>query len=156
MLVTHDQAEALSLGQSVGVLRRGALVQFDTPQALYRRPVDVELARFVGEAVLLGGEATGMAAACCLGTVGAGGLPCTGRSTLMVRPEQLQLGGGGTSATVAAVRFHGADASVGVVLGGGEQLVARIRGWDLPQPGTATTVRLQGDAVAYPVGAPRG
>ena len=38
VLVTHDQAEALSLGQQVGVLRRGVLVQMDRPETLYAQP----------------------------------------------------------------------------------------------------------------------
>ena len=50
LLVTHDQSEALSLGDRVGVLRDGRLVQVATPSELYRHPVDARLARFVGEA----------------------------------------------------------------------------------------------------------
>ena len=59
LLVTHDQAEALSLGQEVAVLRAGRVVQMATPEVLYRQPADAELARFVGEAVLLPGVADG-------------------------------------------------------------------------------------------------
>ena len=69
VLVTHDQAEALSLGQQVGVLRRGVLVQMDRPETLYRNPADLELARFVGEAVVLRGHASGDRVQCCLGSL---------------------------------------------------------------------------------------
>ena len=67
LLVTHDQAEALSMGHEVAVLRDGALVQVADPETLYRHPVDAELARFVGEAVLLPGPASGGRVSCALG-----------------------------------------------------------------------------------------
>jgi multiple sugar transport system ATP-binding protein len=46
--VTHDQTEAMTLGQRVAVMRDGRIVQFDEPQALYRRPQDVFVAAFIG------------------------------------------------------------------------------------------------------------
>jgi multiple sugar transport system ATP-binding protein len=46
--VTHDQTEAMTLGQRVAVMRDGHIVQFDEPQALYRRPQDVFVAAFIG------------------------------------------------------------------------------------------------------------
>ena len=74
LLVTHDQAEALSTGSQVAVLRDGRLIQVATPEILYRRPVDAELARFVGEAVLLPGVASGGRVACALGELTLGGM----------------------------------------------------------------------------------
>jgi multiple sugar transport system ATP-binding protein len=47
--VTHDQKEALSLGDRVAVLRAGSLRQVATPEAIYREPHDLFVARFVGE-----------------------------------------------------------------------------------------------------------
>jgi multiple sugar transport system ATP-binding protein len=46
--VTHDQTEAMTLGQRVAVMREGRIVQVDTPQALYSRPRDVFVAAFIG------------------------------------------------------------------------------------------------------------
>ena len=46
--VTHDQTEAMTLGQRVAVMRDGRIVQFDAPQALYRHPQDVFVAAFIG------------------------------------------------------------------------------------------------------------
>jgi multiple sugar transport system ATP-binding protein len=46
--VTHDQVEAMTLGQRVCVLRDGQLQQVDTPQALYDRPVNLFVAGFIG------------------------------------------------------------------------------------------------------------
>ncbi|HWM85619.1 MAG TPA: ABC transporter ATP-binding protein [Kofleriaceae bacterium] len=46
--VTHDQIEAMTLGQRVAVLRDGLLQQFDTPRALFREPVNLFVAAFIG------------------------------------------------------------------------------------------------------------
>ena len=46
--VTHDQVEAMTLGDRVAVFSRGALQQYDTPQALYRRPANIFVAGFIG------------------------------------------------------------------------------------------------------------
>ena len=46
--VTHDQTEAMTLGQRVAVMRDGRIVQVDEPQALYARPRDVFVAAFIG------------------------------------------------------------------------------------------------------------
>ncbi len=46
--VTHDQVEAMTLGQRVCVLRDGKLQQVDTPQALYNAPVNLFVAGFIG------------------------------------------------------------------------------------------------------------
>jgi multiple sugar transport system ATP-binding protein len=46
--VTHDQVEAMTLGQRVAVLRDGVLQQFGDPQALFHRPVNLFVAAFIG------------------------------------------------------------------------------------------------------------
>ena len=46
--VTHDQVEAMTLGQRVAVLRDGILQQCDTPQNLFRNPVNLFVAAFIG------------------------------------------------------------------------------------------------------------
>jgi multiple sugar transport system ATP-binding protein len=46
--VTHDQTEAMTLGQRVAVMRDGRVLQVDTPQTLYREPVDLFVAGFIG------------------------------------------------------------------------------------------------------------
>src|SRR5229473_819342 len=46
--VTHDQTEAMTLGQRVAVMRDGRLQQLDTPQVLYRKPVNLFVAAFIG------------------------------------------------------------------------------------------------------------
>jgi multiple sugar transport system ATP-binding protein len=46
--VTHDQTEAMTLGQRVAVLDKGVIQQVDTPQGLYRRPTNTFVASFIG------------------------------------------------------------------------------------------------------------
>ena len=61
--VTHDQIEAMTLGQRVAVMRDGRIQQVDTPQELYARPANLYVAAFIGspamnlvEAVIDGGQ----------------------------------------------------------------------------------------------------
>src|SRR5919109_426972 len=46
--VTHDQTEAMTLGQRVAVMRDGRILQADAPQTLYQEPVDLFVAAFIG------------------------------------------------------------------------------------------------------------
>src|SRR5207244_13075677 len=46
--VTHDQVEAMTLGDRVAVLRKGVLQQVDTPRGLYERPANLFVAGFIG------------------------------------------------------------------------------------------------------------
>jgi multiple sugar transport system ATP-binding protein len=46
--VTHDQVEAMTMGDRVAVLRRGVLQQFDVPQHLYEKPANLFVASFIG------------------------------------------------------------------------------------------------------------
>jgi len=55
ILVTHDQAEALSVADYVAVMRLGEILQFGRPDEVYRRPATPWVASFVGEAVFLPG-----------------------------------------------------------------------------------------------------
>jgi multiple sugar transport system ATP-binding protein len=48
LYVTHDQTEAMTMGDRVAVLRDGTVRQFDTPQRLYERPADSFVAGFIG------------------------------------------------------------------------------------------------------------
>jgi spermidine/putrescine transport system ATP-binding protein len=54
--VTHDQAEALTMSDRIGVMNEGRLAQVGTPEDIYRSPVNLFVARFVGEASFLPGE----------------------------------------------------------------------------------------------------
>ena len=56
--VTHDQVEAMTLGQRVAVMRDGHMLQVDTPQALYEHPRDLFVAGFIGSPAMNLVEAT--------------------------------------------------------------------------------------------------
>ena len=70
--VTHDQIEAMTMGDRVAVMRRGLLQQFDAPQRLYERPANLFVASFIGSPamnVLEGSlEREGDALVCRVGT----------------------------------------------------------------------------------------
>jgi multiple sugar transport system ATP-binding protein len=71
--VTHDQVEAMTMGDRVAVLRRGLLQQFEAPQRLYERPANLFVASFIGSPAMnmLEGslERSGDAIACRIGSV---------------------------------------------------------------------------------------
>lgn len=90
VLVTHDQAEAFSLADEVSVMLNGVIQQTATPTKLYQEPNNVEIARFVGDANILNGEASGDTVATALGN-----LPLLknqyGPVDVLIRPEHLIL-----------------------------------------------------------------
>src|SRR5699024_8576528 len=53
IIVTHDQEEALSMADSVAVMREGQCVQVADPVTIYQHPTDIKVAKFVGEATLI-------------------------------------------------------------------------------------------------------
>jgi iron(III) transport system ATP-binding protein len=95
VLVTHDQDEALSVADRVAALRDGRIAQYATPEDLYCRPVDAELATFVGEANLLEGVLNGAVVKTMLGNLpldpAATALGTGGQVTVLIRPEQIDL-----------------------------------------------------------------
>ncbi len=91
LLVTHDQAEALTFADQLAVMRGGRLVQSGRPRDVYLRPADPATAAFLGEAIILSAELKDGHAHCILGRLpltDAGSLARQG--TIMVRPEQIR------------------------------------------------------------------
>jgi ABC-type Fe3+/spermidine/putrescine transport system ATPase subunit len=60
--VTHDQIEALMMADRIAVMRNGRVLQVGTPEQSYRRPADLFVGEFVGEANLVPGQVVGPAA----------------------------------------------------------------------------------------------
>ena len=56
ILVTHDQHEAFALGEVVGIMRQGELLQWDTPFNLYHEPVNRFVAEFIGQGTFIEGR----------------------------------------------------------------------------------------------------
>jgi iron(III) transport system ATP-binding protein len=158
LLVTHDQAEALSMGDRVAVLRQGRLVQVANPQTLYRQPVDADLARFLGEAIVLPGVARDGVAVCALGSLDLGGAAISGAVDVLVRPEQVRLDPmASLRAKVLDVTFYGHDASVRLRLQADtpdhvtpDLVTARVHGHAAPQPGEDVGLVVDGVVVAWP------
>lgn len=119
LLVTHDQDEALSMADSVAVLRNGRIVQRGTPHELYATPVDPALANFLGEANLVEGFASSGVVTTALGALPlCAGAADSGPVVVLLRPEQLDLLDGGWASGDAGLRSpggggRGAEATVG-------------------------------------------
>src|SRR5262249_3157970 len=138
VLGTHDQAEALSTRREGGGLREGRLVQPAPPAALYRTPADLEVARFVGEAVVLSGEARSGTVVCDLGILPAHDATLEGPVHVMIRPEQIRLlqGGGpqpegrGVAARVVGRSFFGPETVLQLELADGSGTLVSARTHD--------------------------
>src|SRR5690606_16010527 len=61
LMVTHDQAEAFAMADHIGVMDRGRIMQWDSAEALYRRPQDRFVAGFIGRGTLVPAAALGLA-----------------------------------------------------------------------------------------------
>jgi iron(III) transport system ATP-binding protein len=152
VLVTHDQAEALSMGREVALLRAGRLVQTATPTALYRDPVDLQVAHFIGDAVVLHGQAHAGAVECALGRLETRNAIMEGEVQVMIRPEQIQLAAEGVPAEVVGHVYYGSETVVRLVLadGSGTAIVAKSFAQDVPPPGARVHVVVSGPVAAYP------
>jgi len=149
--VTHDQVEAMTMGDRVAVLKDGLLQQADTPRALYDRPANTFVAGFIGSPAMnllslpLSGDGV---------RLGPFPLPLTpaqrgalsaaapaGREvTVGLRPEALSLVpmGGGLAARVGIVEELGSDAFLYVTAamdGRDVDLVVRVEGRQPPARG---------------------
>jgi multiple sugar transport system ATP-binding protein len=111
--VTHDQVEAMTMGDRVAVLRDGRLQQVDTPQALYNEPVNAFVAGFIGSpAMNLLDLPAGVEVLDGLGVRRPDG--AQGALLVGVRPEHLVAtpGGTGLQGTVSLVEELGADSNI--------------------------------------------
>jgi len=147
--VTHDQVEAMTLGQRIVVLKDGQIQQIDTPMALYEHPANLFVAGFLGSPAMnvLHGRlerAEGLRLvldadlSIPLGDARVGG-DWLGRPVAMgVRPEHLQPAApeaAGFEALVEVVEPVGSEVFVNMTLGA-HPLVSRLSPRQLPRPGT--------------------
>ncbi len=156
VLVTHDQEEALSLADSVAVLRDGTVVQQGTPGELYSTPVDARLASFLGAANFVEASFEDGWAHTALGRLelrpDPTRAPTLQRGVVIVRPEQLRVSSGdaareGLPGTVEQCRYYGHDALLYVRTAksaDAQTLVARVRGEQALASGTAVRVSARG------------
>ena len=137
--VTHDQAEAMTLGHRVAILRAGRVEQFGAPLELYRTPANRFVAQFLGSPginVWRGEVADSRARAAGMTIPLPSGLPADRKRPLdvAVRPEDVQLRAGvqpgWTEARVDVVEAVGNETIV-FLASGGDRVVART-GPDFP------------------------
>ena len=152
LLVTHDQSEALSLPDSVALLIDGTIAQHGTPADLYSRPASLANARFIGTTVELEGIAGSGMVHTALGALRPRIPVIDGAAVVVLRPEQLRFGSGpgAAAARVTACRFYGADTVVHVELSDGSAVQLRSPGETCLVEGSAVTVEVVGDVLAYP------
>jgi ABC-type sugar transport systems, ATPase components len=158
--VTHDQSEALTLGDRIAVLRDGVLQQLATPMDLYTKPANRFVAGFIGSPGMNFLE----------GTLGRDGrvsiftapdlrlelpgesLPQTGKVVLGVRPQHLTVGGGGDGSLrgeVGVVEPMGNEQIVYVTLASGSRVVAVAPPEPAVKPGEAVSIAVRSDAVHF-------
>ncbi len=137
IFVTHDQHEALSMSDRIGVFNRGRIEQVATPAQLYDRPTTRFVAEFVGTANLLQGDEARRLA---------------GGATAMIRPERVRLGsadGARASGTVTEVQYFGSFWRVRVERTVGPALLADVglAGGAVPAVGDTTHLHWDDHAV---------
>ena len=151
IMVTHDQDEAMSMGDRLVVMNRGRIEQVGSPQQLYGDPQSLFVASFIGRGNFLpGGIASdravfrtesGLEVACAR--------PVSGAATLMIRPEAIRLSGHAASGPNV---FEG-EVQEAVYLGAASEILVRLRSGDTllaTAPGGGTALA----DVPYKVGQP--
>ena len=157
IFVTHDQEEAITMGDEIVVMNQGRIVQCGTPVALYDRPANRFVAHFIGESNLESGKVL-EAVSASTWRVDAGGLPvlATGRGpwhpgdavAVAVRPERIRLAALIPGSTDAPNTFAG---SVEECIFRGALRRYRVRLphghlWNVDEPSTTGTPALEATA----------
>jgi putative spermidine/putrescine transport system ATP-binding protein len=148
VFVTHDQEEALSMADRVGVMRAGRLEQCDAPNVLYQRPATPFVAEFVGTmnhvpAVVRDGSTVEVGGQ----TLNADGeVPASGTAvSVLARPEAVLVTAAETGeAVVQVATFFGAVTRLRVRRDDGVELLADVASHRAAElaPGTRVTLSL--------------
>ena len=160
--VTHDQSEALTLGDRIAVLKEGLLQQIATPMELYNRPGNKFVAGFIGSPAMNFIEGVIQRTEVVAGRIGMCtfkgidltlDVPCgdsRGRVFLGVRPQHIEVSGDGENrpkAEVGVVEPMGNEQIVYVTLSGGDRLVAVAPPQELIKPGDIVSIRVRPEGV---------
>lgn len=166
LYVTHDQTEAMTLGDRIAVLREGVVEQIGTPKELYNEPGNVFVARFIGAppmnlfpAKVHHRRLKALSAEIELSSSAAERLPAEGPLTVGVRPEHLSTtsagsGAAGTGSNVVraktdVVEWLGSDLFVHVVTDRDERLVARLPPDHDAEPGSEIALTIDPDRLHF-------
>lgn len=165
ILVTHDQAEAMTMADHLIVLRAGRVVTAGAPRDVYDDPADLELAQFLGTTSVLPGQASRDGAAltvtCALGRLAARPRPdLIGACRVLVRPEDLEVtpatpgtAQSDATAVVSGMSFFGAEALLHVTLEATrDPLAVRVPGHARHEDGDLVTLRMTRPVCCYPPG----
>jgi iron(III) transport system ATP-binding protein len=131
LFVTHDQGEAFLLGDSIGVMRAGHLLQWDTAFNLYHQPVNRFVADFIGQGRIIAGTlvAPGVVETE-LGTLRGSAPPVCAPPCgvdVLLRPDDLVLDQDGpVTAEVAGRAFKGAETLYTLRLAGGTEVLCEV------------------------------
>ena len=116
--VTHDQHEAFTMSDRIGVMRDGKLMQVGGPRELYEQPNSVEVARFVGAANLIQCRVISRGVIELAGEKFAAPESAPiGDGMMMIRPERIRIGSGNHKAIIERVTFAGSVLRISLKLG---------------------------------------
>lgn len=158
VLVTHDQDEALSLADTVAVLKDGRIGQFGAPRELYMRPTSPEIAVGIGESNLVPALSRGATADTPLGQLVLDNGPFANGAPIhvLVRPEQIELvhelTDGLANSRVLEAEYYGHDAVVRLRAGWDATFTVVVRISDaasLPTIDTPVRLRAKGSVVGW-------
>jgi ABC-type Fe3+/spermidine/putrescine transport system ATPase subunit len=111
VFVTHDQTEAVTIADRIGVMLDGCLRQVDQPQAFFDRPADAQVARFFGASNFISGTKQGQRVTTPLGLLEVATSSVEdGPVLLTIRPEAIEIGNNGHNnfaAQVQQLRYQG-------------------------------------------------
>ncbi len=155
LFVTHDQAEALAIGDRIALLRAGRIVQVDTPAQVFHQPADRFVGAFMGEASFLPIDDRGAEARTTLGPLDsdATNQPLEHETTAMVRPDDLHFAPATDGdATVVSSEYRGSSWLLAVELPAGPTVLVAASHLDALEPGTRGRVSLVPGHRQVPVG----
>jgi len=151
--VTHDQEEAFVISDRIVVMNAGKMEQTGTPQAIYRHPASVFVARFLGLNNLIRGEVSGDVVNPVVNTE-IGSFPISGRIQgqvlLLVRPDSVQLNVDGKnqlSGIVKETTFRGNTCRAVIIVNGVALTFDFPSNVSLPEPGERVGINFQPDEI---------
>lgn len=143
LIVTHDQHEAFTLADRVGLLKDGRMLQWDSPYQLYHRPASHYVAAFTGRGSYLRAHIEGNSLVHALGTSPLPkDRPEGDNLALLIRPDDIRPDTMGRRARVLDRHFQGAQILYRLELENGEEIAALFPSHDDFAPGEQIGVAL--------------